>query len=210
MTGAGTGVRRGGRAALPTGELVVWSIADGRRGRRWREVTSRSGTVVRSVLLETDPAGLVTRLEIATAAGLLTLHPDSGETVLHGNVVTPAGIRHLAFDRTAVLVDGSPAAAAVLVGGLAGVVRVGATAAVELVFVDDRLEPRAASWTVSRVEPGTWRLIEQPRAGGGGGVDPVDDDLRGAEASASGEERIVRLDADGLPILSGDAWPLET
>ena len=56
LTMTGEGLRRGGRATLPTGELIVWSIADGRRGRRWREVTSVAGTVVRAVLLETDPA----------------------------------------------------------------------------------------------------------------------------------------------------------
>ena len=108
LTMTGEGVRRGGRAVLPTGELIVWSIADGRRGRRWREVASVAGTMVRGVLLESDPMGRLARLEVTTAAGLLTLHPDANNTILHGNVVTPAGVRHLRFDRTTVLLDHRP------------------------------------------------------------------------------------------------------
>jgi hypothetical protein len=185
MTGAG--VRRGGRAVLPTGELIVWSIADGRRGRRWREVVSLDGRVVRSVLLETNPAGRLTRLEIATAAGLLTLHPGSGDTHLQGNVVTPTGIRHLTVDGRTVMVDGSPAAAAIAVARLADGVEVGATTRVDIVGLDDRLEPCVGSWAVDRIEPRTWRLVELPAA----------------------EEHVVQLDEDGLPILAGEAWPLE-
>lgn len=192
---AGAGVRRGGRAALPSGELIVWSVADGRRGRRWREVSSRSGRVARAVLLETDPTGRLTRLEVSTAAGLLTLHPDDTGRVLHGNVVTASEIRHLALDRTAVLVDGSPATTAVLVGPLVERVGVGATTTLDVVRVDDRLEPRAASVSVSRVDPATWRLVAVPQAGTWEGGDPGD--------------WLVRLDADGLPDLAGDAWPLE-
>jgi hypothetical protein len=172
---------------LPSGALIVWSIADGRRGRRWREVVSVDARVVRSVLLETNPAGRLTRLEVATAAGLLTLHPDSGETVLHGNAVTPAGIRHLTLDGTTVMVHGSPAAAAIAVAGLADGVEVGATRRVAMVGIDDRLEPRVGSWAVTRIEPRTWRLVELPAAA----------------------EQVIRLDEDGLSILAGDAWPLE-
>ncbi|MGZ8501887.1 MAG: hypothetical protein ACXWW6_03435 [Candidatus Limnocylindrales bacterium] len=204
-----SGVRRGGRALLPTGELIVWSIADGRRGRRWREVVSADGTVVRAVLLETDPAGRLTRLEIAAAAGLLTLHPDPGETVLHGNVVSPAGMRHLAFDRTTVLVDGSPAAAAILVARLADRVQVGAMTQIDLVLIDDRLAPRTGAWAVSRSDPWTWRLVELPVADGGGGPGPDDRPAAGSGPGVDAGERIVRLDEDGLPILAGDAWPLE-
>lgn len=194
------GLRRGGRARLPSDEQIVWSIADGRRGRRWREVSSVAETVIRAVLLETDPSGRLTRLEMGTAAGLLTLHPDAGQSVLHGNVVTSTGIRHLSFDRTAVLVDASPASAAILLGGLTDVVTVGATARVDLVRVDDRLEPRIGSWVVSRIELLAWRLVELSEVDGGGG----------AGAEAVNEVLDMRLDDDGLPSgLGGDAWPLE-
>ncbi|MEO8230429.1 MAG: hypothetical protein ABI628_11805 [Chloroflexota bacterium] len=172
---------------LPTGELIVWSIADGRRGRRWREVASLDGRVVRSVLLETNPAGRLTRLEVAAAAGLLTLHPDAGETALHGNVVMPAGIRHLTFAGTSLMVQGSPAATAIAVARVADGIEVGATMQADMIGIDDRLEPRVRAWAISRIEPRTWRLVE---------------------LSAT-EEVVVRLDEDSLPILAGEVWPLE-
>ena len=92
-----TPIRAGGRAVLPTGATVVWSVAEGLRGRRWRELVTVGGSFRRSMLLEASPAGRVTRLELSTAAGLLTLHPDADSRELHGNVVTPTGIRHLAL-----------------------------------------------------------------------------------------------------------------
>jgi hypothetical protein len=210
---SGHAIRRGGRAALPSGGLIVWSVADGRRGRRWREVTSVDGTVVRVVLLESDPAGRLGRLEMATAAGLLTLHPDRAATALHGNVVTPTGVRHLTFDRMTLLVDGSPAAAAIAVAGLAEGVPVGGTAQVDLVRVDDRLQPRTETWSIDRIEPRVWRLVELPDDGSGGG--PGSEVRPGVRREArpgpgvGAEERIVRVDEDGLPELPGDTWPLE-
>jgi hypothetical protein len=206
----GAGVRWGGRAVLPNGDQVVWSVADGRRGRRWREAVSADGTLLRTHLLETDRTGRLTRLEIATAAGLLTLHPDLGETVLHGNVVTPTGVRHLSFDRTTVLVDESPASAAIALLGLAGLLEVEATTHVVGVQVDDRLEPRAAAWAVSRLEPRTWRLVEQHDTDAGGGSGREAGGTVGSDASPGGEGRIVRLDEIGLPVLSGESWALET
>ena len=49
-------------------------------------------------MLEVDAEGRPTRLELSGAAGLLTLHPSADQRELHGNVVTPDGIRHLRFD----------------------------------------------------------------------------------------------------------------
>ena len=216
MTDTDAAVRRGGRAVLPSGELIVWSIADGRRGRRWREAVSADGKLLRTLLAETNQAGRLVRLELATAAGLLTLHPDLEETVLHGNVVTPTGIRHLTFDPTIVRVDGSPAAGAIAVASLAGLVEVGATMRVDLVVVDDRLEPRSGSWAVSRLEPRTWRLVEPHEPGSGGGSGPEVRDageaVGGKAASGAivgGGEHILRLDEHGLPVIAGETWPLE-
>ena len=45
-------VRRAGQAILPDGTEVVWSVADGRRGRRWRATTTRDGALPPSLLLE--------------------------------------------------------------------------------------------------------------------------------------------------------------
>ncbi len=184
--------RLGGRTDLPSGDLVVWSAADGRRGRRWRESTSRDGVVLRTILAETEPGGDLRRLEMSTAAGLLTLHPDAAGTTLHGNVVTPDGIRHLAFawarDRAAILVEGSPAVTAIAVAWIGRGIDDGRSAEAEVLRIDDRLIPLPGSLRIERLGPSTWRL-----SGGAG----ADGDL------------VATLDADGLPSTERTVWPLE-
>jgi hypothetical protein len=69
-------------------------MAEGRRGSRWREVRVADGAVVSSLLLELDPGGRFAHLELATAAGLLTLHPE-GDGTLHGNAILGDGVRHI-------------------------------------------------------------------------------------------------------------------
>jgi hypothetical protein len=95
-------LRRAGHGRSADGSTVTWSVAEGRRGRRWREVVvDPAGAVRSSLLLEVDPDGRFSHLELSTAAGLLTLHPEVDGT-LHGNAVTAAGIRHIrgrAWDR---------------------------------------------------------------------------------------------------------------
>jgi hypothetical protein len=198
---AGERLRLGGRLELGTGERIVWSIADGRRGRRWRELATRDGDIVQAVLFETDPRGRVVRLEIASAAGLLTLHPED-DGALHGNVVGSDGVRHLTFDRTALFVVGSPASAAIVLGRLALVVGVGGSRSVDLVRIDDRLEPRAETWEVSRIDDRTWRLSELAASPAGAG--------EGSRSRLRDEVRVVRLDERGLIELPDPvAWPLE-
>ena len=87
-------VRRAGRGRFVDGTDVVWSVAEGLKGRRWREVRTRDGVVLSSLLLETFPDRGFAHLELSTGAGLLTLHPEPDRT-LHGNAVTPAGVQHL-------------------------------------------------------------------------------------------------------------------
>ena len=66
-----------GRARLQDGSLLLWSIAEGRRGARWRASTRRDGRLLSDLLLEVGHDGRPGRLEIATPAGLLTLHPEA-------------------------------------------------------------------------------------------------------------------------------------
>lgn len=87
-------LRRAGRGTLTDGTAVAWSVAEGRRGRRWREVRTGPEGVISSLLLETDPERRFAHIELATAAGLLTLHPEADGT-LHGNIVAADGIRHV-------------------------------------------------------------------------------------------------------------------
>ena len=87
-------LRRAGKGRGSDGSLVIWSVAEGRRGRRWREVVVAGEAVRTSLLFELDPVGRFSHLELSTAAGLLTLHPE-GDGTLHGNAVTSAGIGHI-------------------------------------------------------------------------------------------------------------------
>ena len=109
-------LRRAGSGYAPDGARVTWSVAEGRRGRRWREVVVEPGDAIRSsLLLELDRDGRFSHLELSTAAGLLTLHPE-GDGTLHGNAVTPSGVEHVrgrAWDGDrAILLDGSAVCAA--------------------------------------------------------------------------------------------------
>ena len=185
-------VRFGGRTVLPDASTIVWSVAEGTRGRRWREaVTDAEGGLRRSLLLEVSPAGGPARLEMTTAAGLLTVHPDHDGRLLHGNVVTATGLRHVRLDWSfehELFVVGSPAAASVALRRFADILAVGETRPVPVVWIDDALEPRAGTWEVRRTGPESWHLR----------------DLDG------NEERTTRIDADGIPITAGtQRWPLE-
>ena len=95
---------------------VVWTMSEGRRGRRWRELVSRDGQILHSLLLETDADRRFSHLELSRAAALLTLHPE-GDGTLHGNRVDREGVEHVigvAFDHDGpVLIDDSVIAAAV-------------------------------------------------------------------------------------------------
>jgi hypothetical protein len=116
-------LRRAGTGRLDDGTVVVWSVAEGAKGRRWREVRSGPGGVISSLLLETDPARRFSHLELSTAAGLLTLHPEPDGT-LHGNIVHAGGIDHVVGRRWAagavLSVEGSPTATAAASWQLAG------------------------------------------------------------------------------------------
>ena len=118
-------VRRAGAGRFD-GTDVAWSVAEGGKGRRWREMRSRDGAVVSSLLLETFPDRRFAHLELSTAAGLLTLHPE-GDGTLHGNAITADGVRHVVGlpwpDGSLLVVHGSPialAAAAWLAGAGVG------------------------------------------------------------------------------------------
>jgi hypothetical protein len=120
VSATGSGLRRAGRGTTADGSVVTWSVAEGRRGSRWREVRVRDETVVSSLLLELDPSGRFSHLELSTASGLLTLHPE-GDGTLHGNAVEAGGVRHVvAIPWTSddiLLVAGSPTSRAAAARG---------------------------------------------------------------------------------------------
>ena len=168
---------------------MTWSVADGVRGRRWRSTLLDGRELVGSLLLETTPEGRLARLELATAAGLLTLHPDGDG--LHGNVVRPAGIDHLAFPWSAddlLLVVGTPTTAAAAARTLGERVGIGQGQTIHGVSIDLALAVRPATFRVARVGPRGWWFV----------------------TADSGQQTGVTLDLDGIPLLAEAAdWPLE-
>jgi hypothetical protein len=184
-------VRRGGRSRTLDGATITWTQAEGARGTRWRESIVSERWLTRSVLLEVSAAGRPTRLEVTTTAGLLTLHPETDESAIHGNVVGSDGVRHLAFDWSPaheLLLLSSPASAAVTLGRLASELAVGETRTLDVLRIDDGLDPRPARWNAKRTDERGWHLRS------------LDD----------AEERIVSLDASGRPVLPDAVeWPLE-
>ena len=185
-------VRRGGHGRNPLGDGLTWSEAEGERGTRWREALERDGQLLRSLLLETSPAGRPTRLEMTTRVGLLTLHPEPDETAMHGNVVGPAGVRHLALPWSAeheLFVVASPATATIVVRRLTRRLTVGASTELDLLHVDDELQPAPVRWRVGRVGDDEWHLTD---------------------VDASSGLRMTVAD-DGRPILlDEESWPLES
>ena len=183
-------VRRGGRATLPDGAEIAWSVADGRRGRRWRTATTRGGALETALLLEVAEDGRPARLELATAAGLLTLHPEAAGA-LHGNAVTTGGVRHLTLawsDEHALELEANPVPSAVTAARLAPTVAAGNAKAVHVVVVGHDLVVREAERRFERLDgAGSWRIV------------------------GDGHATLLDVDPDGLPVWpepSAD-WPLE-
>jgi len=162
---------------------VTWTVAEGRRGRRWREVVSRDGAIIRSLLLETDVDRRFSHLELSVAGVLLTLHPESDGS-LHGNRVADDGsaISHvagLAFGSGSLLrVEGSLIADVAIAWALVDVVRPGDGETVQAVAIDRRgqVAPRAPLG-IQRIDDRTWQI---------GGGDPFEMDPRGVPSFGDG------------------------
>jgi len=102
-------LRRAGSGRLPDGALVLWSVAEGARGRRWRWTVSIGEAVRHAGLIELDREGRFARLELETAAGMLTLHPDDDHALAHGNIVRHDGVQPISVawsDGASVVIEG--------------------------------------------------------------------------------------------------------
>jgi hypothetical protein len=176
-----------GRAA--DGSTVTWTVAEGSKGRRWREVVALGGATIQALLLETDHDRRFSHLELARSDGLWTFHPEPDGT-LHGNHVRPGdpAVEHVWGWRfgpdDALVVEGSPIALAVLAWARATEVAPGATVSVGAVVIGaDGQLGRQVSLRVERVSATRWRVGDAPA---------------------------VDVDPDGLPVLDGGSrQPLE-
>jgi hypothetical protein len=165
MTGP---TRVAGWGVAADGSEVTWTVAEGRRGRRWREVVSRDGAVVHALLLETGPDRRFSHLELARADGLWTFHPESNGT-LHGNHVGRGGVdvRHVAGWQfaadDALLVEGSPISAAAIAWARAGSRAVGSAIDVAAVTIGGDGEFRTVpALRIERSSPTGWHVGDAP------------------------------------------------
>jgi hypothetical protein len=180
--------RVAGWGRLADGAEVTWTVAEGRRGRRWREVVADGTATRHALLLETGPDGWFSHLELARADGLWTFHPEPDGT-LHGNHVVrgDVGVRHVAgwpfYGGDALLIDGSPIASAALVWPrrTAPPGAVAEAAAVEIRLSGELA--RVPSLRIERLDERHWRV---------------------------GEGSPFEVDGAGLPVLAGGGRrPLE-
>jgi hypothetical protein len=184
-------VRRAGRARLSDGRLLVWSVAEGHRGRRWRATIRGADSGIESVLvLELDLDGASTRLELAASGGMLTLHPETDQRSVHGNVVSDDGVRPIALPWSpdgSTHVIGHPITAAALAHRLAGSLAVGAAVDVPIVAVEQNLMTGVTVCRVRREAGDRWAL------------------------DCGDHQMDITLDEVGIPHFEGHAgeWPLE-
>jgi len=168
---------------------VVWTAADGRNGRRWRELALDASGVARTLLLETDQQGAWQRLEISSAEGLLTLHPESDGSI-HGNIASRNGVRHISLGKLKpprVDMPGSLVVEAALCWSLARQLRLGESRVITVATVAEPSTVAMAEITVERRTTATWELRDGDR------------------------RRLVELDDSGLPVphVGAEHWSLE-
>jgi hypothetical protein len=178
-------LRAAGRGSTPSGDSVIWSVAEGRRGRRWREVRLEGRSIGHSLLLEIGADGRFAHLELSTPSGLLTLHPE-GDGTLHGNAVVSDGVEHvvgLPWEPDGfVLLAGSVVCRAAALPVLEGRISAVGSAALHAASIPATLWVEMGPIRVERVDRHTWRF----------GHD------------------VVMVDERGLPALDGgEIWPLE-
>jgi hypothetical protein len=168
---------------------VVWTVADGRHGRRWRELAVDASAAARSILLETDSQGTWLRLEMSGPDGLLTLHPESDGSI-HGNIASRTGVRHVSLGKVKpprLDVPGSLVAEAALCWALTRQVKVGERRTITVASVAEPVNVALGELTVERRTTATWELRDGDR------------------------RRLVELDEVGLPVahVGAEHWPLE-
>lgn len=188
-------------------------MAEGSRGRRWRSNGLDAGRLVEVLLLEVDLRGRLARLEVSTVAGLLTLHPEHDESMIHGNVVRDDGVEPLAFawsPEHELLVAGNVLPMLVATRRLAASAGGGDRtddADRPALIVEAGLRVREVGLEVRRTAELAWtvRVLERVGAGGaqaipgGARAEPEPEIAAGAPGTGEGT-LVVSMSADGLPL----------
>lgn len=191
-------LRQAGHVRAPDGQGITWSVAEGRRGRRWRELVRVGGGRIglrHSLLLETDPDGRFSHLELSTDSGLFTIHPEADGT-LHGNGIVDhreaglrdaSGVEHVRGlvwpPDGIVLVEGSLVCQLAAIHALEGAIEPFAARSQATAWIPLTLWLEIRPVRVERIEERRWRF---------------------------GEAGALEVDEDGLPRLdAGTTWPLE-
>ena len=182
-------LRVAGRSRASDGAVIAWSVAEGRRGRRWRAVALLDGAITHTLLLELTTAGRLARLELTTPAGMLTLHPEPNEAEIHGNVVVADGrVRPLAFEWSPdheLVVLGRPIGTAVALHRRRGSLAAGGSLTIPVLAISESLAVTPDALRVKRSGPDLWLV-----------------------GMADGPLSEFTTDRDGLPPAEG-TWPLE-
>jgi hypothetical protein len=179
-------LRAGGRGTTPAGRSVIWSVAEGGKGRRYREVRRAGEGIAHSLLLETDPDGRFSHLELSTPSGLLTLHPERDGT-LHGHAIVSDGIEHVAGldwePDGLIAIEDSVVCAMAAAHLLRPTLAAGSSLASHAAWIPPTLWVEIRPVRVGRAAGGAWQL-------GSGGA--------------------IEIDPTGLPLLAGgEVWPLD-
>lgn len=179
-------LRVGGRGSTPAGRSIIWSVAEGSRGRRYREVRRAGEGIAHSLLLETGPDGRFSHLELSTPSGLLTLHPEPDGT-LHGHAIVSDGIEHIAG------LEWEPDALIAIEDSV--VCLMAAAHLLRPSLAPGTSLARHAAWIPSTL----WVEIRPVRVGRG----------RGGRWQL-GSDGEIEIDQTGAPLLTGgETWPLD-
>ena len=170
----------------------------GAAGRRWREAIVGDDGLRHSLLFESAPDGSFSHLELATPAGLLTLHPEADGT-LHGNAIEASGIRHVAglpWDARGVVdIEGSSIAGAAAARSLDGELESGGSLRRSVLRITAGLLITTGPGLVERIDAETWRVAGgQPIPDGrDGAARPVRRRVLAARAGGAGGRFPVNL-----------------
>ena len=179
-------LRMGGRGTTAAGRSVIWSVAEGGKGRRYREVRRAGEGIAHSLLLETDPEGRFSHLELSTPSGLLTLHPEADGT-LHGHAIVSDGVEHVAgldWEPDAIVaIEDSVVCVMAAAHLLRPTLDVGSSLARHAAWIPPTLWVEIRPIRVGRAPGGTWQL---------------------------GSDGPIEIEPTGVPVLAGgETWPLD-